>query len=229
MADDEYGGKWSFEKLVGFSNYSKWKMDMEYGFMDAKLNRLIEGTKKKSISSDDGYSEEKLEAWEDDDNKAKGKIGQMCMHDIRLRFNKSDSAYQQWEFFKKECISRGWANKWDILIRFERLHLDNCRDVAEMQSKIDQFLKDVDLQSITIQDYATIKILNSLGSKYETFLTVYSSHTSKHVDRRTGLIGRKLWKWKLDLLLRMGPGYLSSFLKGGVLLPAAGYLRSSTA
>ena len=174
---------WSFPKLTGPENWKEWDRNMFYALNGAGLWDIVSGDDQRPSTKVVAPDEEPLTPKElreqqlDYDRrnaKAVGKIGAMCSSTMQLNCERTWTAHQMYQKLKKECQPTGWNNKWELMSRIEGSHLSKCKSMVDFTTQMYKFAEEVKEIGITIDEYLTIKTLNSLSSQYETSVTLLS-------------------------------------------------------
>ena len=64
--------------------------------------------------------------------------------------------------------------KWDVLNRLEKTNYSSSKDINNLGVKIVKILEEIKELDISMEEMVTIKLMNGLGSSFETYLTMLS-------------------------------------------------------
>ena len=174
---------YSFEKLKGADNYKEWALEMSFVLKDAGLMGFVTGTAVKPVHDRNekrpdrvDKKQEAIDIWLEKDSRAVGKLGKMCTRTVQSEFNDTWTAKQAWEALKERYTPVGWSSKWAVLNQLEEASYQNSSGIAEMGRTMRTVLEEIHEQKITIDEYVTIKIINSLGPGFKTYVTVLNEH-----------------------------------------------------
>lgn len=179
-------GTYRFPKLSGPDNYKEWARNMQFALMDAGLWNIVSGDIVKPVedspqdppqvqtAAERREFKKELDEWVKDDARGKGKIGRMSMSMMQMQIDLDWTSAQTWKHFKEKCSPSGWSNKWAVMNRLEETSYASCKDIPELQVKINKIQEEIKDLEITLEDYITIKVLNGLGEKFETWVTLLS-------------------------------------------------------
>lgn len=71
-------------------------------------------------------------------------------------------------------LSKRWSTKWNVLNRLKEAIYSLSKYMNSVSIKIVKILKKIKELDITIEKIVTIKLINSLGSLFEIYLTILS-------------------------------------------------------
>lgn len=176
-------GMYTFAKLKGTENYKGWAREMSFALRDAGLISYANGTavkpnpyRKEECAS---VSEEKIEKREADiekwilnDSRTGEKIGKMCTTAVQQLIKDEWSAKKMWDELKLKYTADRCYSKWQILNRLEEGSYASSKDMQDFGLRMKILLEEVDNLNITIKEWVLIKIINSLGPTFETYVTV---------------------------------------------------------
>ncbi len=184
----------TFPKLKGSDNYKEWAREMTFALRQVELMRLVNDNRirplpytkeqKKAILEKDEEvriekREEVIEKWDINNEKVVGKIGAMCTRAVQMEFKSEWDAKTTWKSLRKRYTSHEWAFKWALLNRLEETSYVNSIDVPDFDRKMRFILEEIKNQGITIEEYVTIKIINSMSSDFDTYVTVLNESVRK--------------------------------------------------
>ena len=98
----------------------------------------------------------------------------MCNKTVQLGFNATWLSSEAWSELKTKYSSKGWPTKWDVLNRLEQTNYSSSKDINNLGVKIVKILKEIKELDITMEEMVTTKLMNGLGSSFDTYLTMLS-------------------------------------------------------
>lgn len=177
---------YSFEKLKGPENYKEWAREMSFALRDAGLMSYVNGTFRKPVLDETlkdpeliAKKEEAIDTWIQKDDRAVDKLGKMCSKPVQLEFKDHWSAKEAWNSLKERYTPVRWSFKWAVLNRLEEARYETSTGIADLERSINVVLEDIEEQNITMKEYVTIKVINSLGPGFETYVTVLNEQARK--------------------------------------------------
>lgn len=96
----------------------------------------------------------------------------MCTRAVQQQLKETWTAKEMWEIFQSKYTADGWYSKWQILNRLQEASYASSKNMSDFGLTMKTLLEELNDASITIQDHVTVKIINSLGPKFETYVTV---------------------------------------------------------
>ena len=172
-----------FAKLCGAENYKEWAREMIFALKGSGLWGYVDGTivkpaplsaKEETTAEAKQETQDKIDLWTKDDARALGKMGRMCNKTVQLGFDATWLSSEAWSELKTKYSSKGWSTKWDVLNRLEQTSYSSSKDINSLGVKIVKILEEIKELDITMEEMVTIKLMNSLGSSFETYLTMLS-------------------------------------------------------
>lgn len=187
---------YAFAKLKGNENYKEWAREMEFALKDAGLmdhindddeDQPTEYTKeqkelyKRTPEGEDRLERRKeiIKKWKTNDARVVGKIGRMCTKTVQMEFKPEWNAKITWNSLKERYTPQGWSSKWAVLNRLEETTYENSSNVPDFGRKMRTVKEEIKDLNISIDDYVTIKVINSMGSGFETYVTVLNEQARK--------------------------------------------------
>ena len=177
--EDDETSAWTFPKLTGPANWTDWSRSMKFALLALDLWGNVSGER---VLPDENREPEKSDKWDTRDAKARGKIGLMCVTSIQMQLQSDWTAKETWDYLRRFCTPSGWSNKWELMSKVDHLSLAKCKDIADFMSQLTQLRNEVMDQKITIEDYFVIKAINSLGQRYETWVTYLAQQARDSQD-----------------------------------------------
>ena len=101
-------------------------------------------------------------------------MGRMCNKIIQLGFDATWLSLEAWSELKTKYLSKRWSIKWDVLNKFEQTNYSSSKDINNLGVKVVKILEEIKELDITMEEMVTIKLMNGLGSSFETYLTMLS-------------------------------------------------------
>ena len=178
--------EYTFAKLSGAENYKEWAREMIFALKDSGLWGYVDGTiikpapleakeKGETVTAEAKQeTQDKIDLWTKDDARALGKMGRMCNKTVQLGFDATWLSSKAWSELKTKYSSKGWSTKWDVLNRLEQTNYSSSKDINNLGVKIVKILEEIKELDISMEEMVTIKLMNGLGSSFETYLTMLS-------------------------------------------------------
>ena len=123
--------------------------------------------------------QDKIDLWTKDDARALGKMSRMCNETVQFGFDATWLSLEAWSELKSKYSSKGWSTKWDVLNRREQTSYSSSKDINNLGVKIVKILEEIKELDITIEEMATIKLMNGLGGSFEIYLAMLSQKVSE--------------------------------------------------
>lgn len=96
----------------------------------------------------------------------------MCIRAVHQQLKETWTAKEMWENVKWKYTADGWYSKRQILNRLQEASYASGKNMSDFGLTMKTLLEELNDASITIQDHVTVKIIKSLGPKFETYVTV---------------------------------------------------------
>ncbi len=92
----------------------------------------------------------------------------MCNKMVQLGFDAAWLSSEAWSELKTNELSKGWSTKWDVLNRLKQSNHSLSKDINNLGVKIVKILEKIKELDISIEEIVTIKLMNGLGSSFDT-------------------------------------------------------------
>ena len=176
-------GMYTFAKLKGTENYKEWAREMSFALRDAGLINYASGTalrpdsytkeERGSVNEENFEKREAdIEKWILNDSRTGGKIEKMCTRAVQQQIKDEWSVKKMWDELKSKYIADGWNSKWQILNRLEEASYASSKNMQDFGLTMKIPLEEVDDLNIVMKEWVLVKIINSLGPTFETYVTV---------------------------------------------------------
>ncbi len=77
-----------------------------------------------------------------------------------------------WDNLKSKYTEDSWYSKWQIFNRLQEGCYTSSKNMTDFGFAMKSLLQKLNDVAITIQNHITVKILNTLGAKFETNITI---------------------------------------------------------
>ena len=91
-------------------------------------------------------------------------------------------------------MSKKWLTKWNVLNKLKQISYSLSKNIISLGVKIIKILEEIQELDIIIEKIVTIKLMNNLGSLFETYLIILSQKTrdnNKLLDLQAFLLNLK--------------------------------------
>lgn len=99
-------------------------------------------------------------------------IGKMCSKSIQQQLKKSWMAKEIQDNLQSQHTAAGWYSKQQIFNCLQEASYVSNKNMVDFGLTMRTILEKLKNAAITIQNHVTVKVINSLGHKFETYVTV---------------------------------------------------------